>query len=282
MFAVADYNAIEARGLVWAACQEDAIYDFHNGVDRYLKMAETIYRRKGLNKKDHAKERFLGKTAVLGCGYQMGFIKFQATCEGYGIDLGERTEYVEKTSKEGKTIRTYYAPLAKAAVDAYRTEHPEVVKLWYDMQNAATRCVLTQSPQVCGKFSFYRERDFLYLQLPSGRRLAYHRPGIDSDGLFYFAEDSQTNQYVRKRTYGGKLVENAIQGLCRDVLAHGILNLEKAGFPVLMTIHDENIVQVTKKEQLEDVSRIMCELPAWAKGFPVAAEGFVCSRYRKG
>lgn len=212
----------------------------------------------------------------------MGHIKFQATCEGYGIDLGERTEYVEKTNKEGKTTRTYYAPLAKAAVDAYRTEHPQVVQLWYDMQNAATRCVLTQSPQVCGKFSFYREREFLYLQLPSGRRLAYHKPGIDSDGLFYFAEDSQTNQYVKKRTYGGKLVENAIQGMCRDVLAYGILNLEKAGFPVLMTIHDENIVQVTKKEQLEDVSRIMCELPSWAKGFPVAAEGFVCSRYRKG
>lgn len=282
MFAVVDYNAIEARGLVWAAGQEDAIYDFHNGVDRYLKMAETIYQRKGFNKKDHAKERFLGKTAVLGCGYQMGFIKFQATCEGYGIDLGERTEYVEKTNKEGKVTRTYYAPLAKAAVDAYRMEHQEVVKFWYDMQNAATKCVLTQEPAMCGKFSFYREREFLYLQLPSGRRIAYHKPGVDIDGLFYYAEDSQTNQYVKKRTYGGKLVENAIQGMCRDVLAHGILNLEKAGFPVLMTIHDENIVSIKSKEQIEEVSRIMCELPAWAKGFPVAAEGFVCSRYRKG
>lgn len=282
MFAVVDYNAIEARGLVWAAGQEDAIYDFHRGIDRYLKMAETIYRRKGLNKKDHAKERFLGKTTVLGCGYQMGHIKFQATCEGYGIDLGEKTEYVERENKEGKITHTYYAPLAKAAVEAYRSEHPQVVQFWYDMQNAATKCVLTQEPTFCGKFSFYREREFLYLQLPSGRRIAYHKPGVDTDGLFYYAEDSQTNQYVKKRTYGGKLVENAVQALSRDVLAHGILNLEEAGFPVLMTIHDENIVSITKKEQLEEVSKIMCELPAWAKGFPVAAEGFVCSRYRKG
>lgn len=564
MFAVVDYNAIEARGLVWAAGQEDAIYDFHNGVDRYLKMAEAIYRRKGLNKKDHAKERFLGKTATLGCfsadtlvltnngwkrivevlvtdtvwdgeewvkhkgvicqghkktlhawgvdatpeheiltehgwrewqevitnpslsqsafvkgllplsngssislllgnrldgtlssdvtvggkggsieatsklkgqhgvmgalrypptqngigrtnpfsqmkntglayliefhrvsqdaitqrvrciramadgvsgflnlgvqigfpslnisypflggktlqdkstglittkdtsrgifdlppsrkiirtdvvsagskkrlpvydiafagprsrftiatnagslivhncGYQMGHIKFQATCEAYGIDLGEKTEYVEKTNKEGKITRTYYAPLAKAAVDAYRSEHAQVIQFWYDMQNAATKCVLTQESTVCGKFSFHREREFLYMQLPSGRRIAYHKPGVDTDGLFYYAEDSQTNQYVKKRTYGGKLVENAVQALSRDVLAHGILNLEKAGFPVLMTIHDENIVSIKSKEQIEEVSRIMCELPAWAKGFPVAAEGFVCSRYRKG
>jgi DNA polymerase len=100
--------------------------------------------------------------------------------------------------------------------------------------------------------------------------------------LFYYAEDSQTNQYVRKRTYGGKLVENAVQALSRDVLAHGILNLERAGFPVLMTIHDENIVSIKHEIQLDEVSKIMCQLPAWAKGFPVAAEGFVCSRYRKG
>lgn len=282
MFAVVDYNAIEARGLVWAAGQEDAVSDFHKGVDRYLKMAETIYRRRGLNKKDHAKERFLGKTAVLGCGYQMGHIKFQATCEGYGIDLGEKTEYLERETKDKKMVRIYYAPLAKTAVEAYRFEHPQVVQFWYDMQNAATKCVLTQEPVVCGKFIFYREREFLYMQLPSGRRIAYHKPGVDTDGLFYYAEDSQTNQYVKKRTYGGKLVENAIQGMCRDILAHGILNLEAKGFPVLMTIHDENIVSVTDKKQLEEVSKIMCELPAWAKGFPVAAEGFVCSRYRKG
>jgi len=122
----------------------------------------------------------------------------------------------------------------------------------------------------------------MYLEMPSGRRLAYHRPGRDSEGLFYFTEDSQSYNYVKKRLYGGRIVENVIQALARDILAYGILNLEKAGFKVILTIHDENVVEIEKKEQLDEVTKIMCTLPEWAKGCPISAEGFVAERYRKG
>lgn len=280
--AIVDYNAIEARVLMWAAGQQDAVDAFHQGRDIYVEMAQMIYRNKGLTKKDK-KERNLGKTTVLGCGYGMGHIKFQATCDSYGIDLGEKTEYVEREDEETKKpIRTYYAPLAKRAVETYRQTYAQVPRFWYGVQAAAEQCVRTLKPVVYGGLTFSREREFLYLTLPSGRRLAYHRPGMDKDGLYYYTEDSASFTYAKKRTYGGRLVENIIQATARDILAHGILNLERAGFPVILTIHDENVVEIEAAEALDEIIKIMCDLPTWAKGCPITAEGFIADRYRKG
>lgn len=296
MLAVVDYNAIEARVLMWAAGQQDAIDGFHQGRDLYVEMAQTIYNNPKLTKADK-KERTLGKTTILGCGYQMGHLKFQAACDSYGIDLGEKTEYTEREDKDGNFIKHYYAPLAKRAVETYRSRYSRVPEFWYGMQSAAEACVRNGREIFFGKFTFTREREFLYLTLPSGRRLAYHKPGVDEDGLYYYAEDSTSFNYVKKRTYGGKLVENAIQATARDVLAYGILNLERIGFPVLLTVHDENIVEIDPEKpirpdwaghprkpiyQLEKVIKIMCKLPEWAKGCPITAEGFVTERYRKG
>lgn len=291
LLAVVDYNAIEARVLMWAAGQQDAIDGFHQGRDLYVEMARTIYNNPELTKADK-KERTLGKTTILGCGYQMGYLKFQAACDSYGIDLGEKTDYTEREDKDGNFIRYYYAPLAKRAVETYRSHFNRVVEFWYGMQSAAEQCVRSGKPVVYGKFHFTREREFLYLELPSGRKLAYHRPGCDQDGLFYYAEDGTSFNYVKKRTYGGKLVENAIQATARDILAHGVINLERRGYPVLLTVHDENIVEIGEPKDptwighperaLKEVIKIMCDLPAWAKGCPITAEGFVTERYRKG
>lgn len=224
-----------------------------------------------------------GNLIVHNCGYGMGHLKFQATCDTYGIDLGEKTEYDEREDKETKKdIKVWYAPLAKRAVETYRTTYSQVPKFWYGMQAAAEHCVRTGKDSSYAAFHFSKERDFLYLMLPSGRRLAYHRPGIDQDGLYYYTEDSASFNYVKKRTYGGRLVENAIQATARDILAHGILELEWVGFDVIMTVHDENIVVVENKEELEVVEKIMCALPDWAKGCPITAEGFITDRYRKG
>lgn len=207
--AVVDYNAIEARVLMWAAGQEDAVAAFHQGRDIYVEMARLIYRNPALTK-ENKKERNLGKQATLGCSYQMGHRKFQATCDSYGIDLGEKTEYDDQEDKEGKSSRIWYSPLAKRAVETYRTRFPQVPKFWYGMQAAAENCVKTGKTYPFGPFTFSREREFLYLSLPSGRRLAYHRPGADKDGLYYYTEDSQSFSYVKKRTYGGRLVENCL------------------------------------------------------------------------
>jgi DNA polymerase len=280
---VVDYAAIEARVLMWAAGQEDAVADFHAGRDIYVEMARTIYNNPALTI-ENKEERFLGKTTILGCGYSMAHVKFQATCEGYGIDLGEKTEYVDRKDSKGNGIKVWYSPLAKQAVEEYRQKYSKVPELWYGIEDAARVCVRTKKATEYGRFRFSYEREFLYLTLPSGRRLAYQGAGMDKEGLYYYTEDSQTRQYGKKRTYGGRLVENAIQATARDILVHGILNLEKQGYPVIMTVHDENIVEVPigQEGRLKDVIKIMCSLPAWAEGCPVGAEGFVCSRYKKG
>jgi DNA polymerase len=248
-------------------------------------MAEVIYGVKGFTKEKNAKERFLGKTTTLGCGYQMGFIKFQATCDSYGIDLGEKTDYIEREDKEGKVTRIYYAPLAKRAVETFRAANPAVVDFWYEIQRCVERCIRDGKPVEHRGLLITRERDFMYIRLLSGRRLAYYRPGIDNDGIYFYGMDSQTHQFGKKRLYGGKIAEQCTQATARDLLAHGILNIEKAGYPVVMTVHDETISEVDKgeaKKHLENINEIMCDIPAWAKGCPVKAEGFVCDRYRKG
>jgi len=278
--AIVDYKNIEARMVLWAAEQYDAVDMFRQGIDIYVEMAQQIYGNKALTEKD-TKERFLGKTTTLGAGFGMGHIKFQATCEGYGVDLGEKTEYVDREDKEGAVVRTYYSPLARRAIEAYRSRFPKVPKFWYGMQQAAQMCVKTGRAYKFGMATFNIEREYLYMTLPSGRRLAYHRPGCDKDGLYYHTEDSQTHQYGRKRIWGALIVENFIQACARDILAPGILRLEDAGYKVLLTVHDENVVQIDRAEQLEEITNIMCEVPEWAKGCPIAAEGFVTERYKK-
>jgi DNA polymerase len=283
-FVVIDYAAIEARVLMWAAGQEDAVAAFHRGEDQYISMAEFIYKQKGFTKDKNPKERFLGKVTILGSGFGMGHIKFQATCEAYGINLGEKTECVERENKTtGAIEKFWYSPLAKLAVDGYRAKYSKVPEFWYGMGDAALMCIKTGRTMIYGKFKFSREREFLYLELPSGRRLAYHRPGVDKDGMYYYTEDTESFNYVKKRTYGGRLVENAIQATARDILAHGILAVEEEGFPVVMTVHDENVIEVPLEfKNLDNVIKIMCDLPAWATSCPIDAEGFMCERYRKG
>ena len=278
---IVDYNAIEARVLMWAAGQADAVDIFRRKGDIYIEMARTIYSNKNLTK-ENKKERFLGKTTTLGCGYGMGKIKFQATCEGYGIDLGEKTECYESQKKGEEKTTTWYSPLAQTAVDSYRNRFYKVPEFWRGIQQAAELCVKTGKAYKFLNFTFYRKREYLYMALPSGRNLAYHRPGYDNDGLYYYTEDSQSHTYIKKRTYGGRLVENAIQALARDILAYGIINLEKAGHGVILTVHDENVIEIEDPKQLDEISEIMCDIPAWAKGCPISAEGFIAERYRKG
>jgi DNA polymerase len=264
ILAVVDYAAIEARMLMWAAGQEDAVEAFHTGRDIYLEMAEVIYQQKGFTKQDNPKERHLGKQAILGAGYSMGSTKFRATCLGYGMQVSEG--------------------LAERAIKAYRSTYKKVPAFWYGVEEAAKKCVLTDKAHSFQNVLFQRERDFLYMTLPSGRRIAYHRPGKDNEGLYYYTEDSQTFTYLKKRTFGGRLVENFVQGIARDIMAEAVLRLEDAGYPVVLTVHDEAVVELEKgrEGELKNIIKIMCELPSWAKGCPIDAEGFVCDRYRKG
>lgn len=152
--------------------------------------------------------------------------------------------------------------------------------------------------------TFDEERDdpdaagwWLKIELPSGRIMSY--PGIalsvtteidedtgkkrTSTRIKYQGENQTTRQWGFQYTYGGKLTENIVQALCRDILAWSMPGVEAAGYKIVLSVHDELITEVpdTDDYTTEELCALMCDLPIWAKGFPLAAEGDIMYRYRK-
>jgi len=261
---IADFASIEARNLVWLAGDIHTVKKFHDGIDLYIDMAQRIYRKQDITKI----ERQLGKTTILACGYGMGAAKFKATCAMWGIDISEE--------------------FAQRVIDVYREQYKIVKQMWYDQERAAMSAVETGKLVTCGKVKWGVIKEFLYCQLPSGRRLAYPEPiiqptetpwGAMKDALTFMTVNAKTNQWVRESTYGGKLTENITQG---DFMAEAMLRLESAGYPLILTVHDEIVAEVAEnKGNIVDFINRMEVVPKWAGDCPIAAEGWRGKRYRK-
>jgi DNA polymerase len=264
---VADYSAIEARCVLWLAGEERGLRAFREGQDLYVEMARKIYRKEDISKK----ERAIGKAAVLGCGYGMSHMKFQLTVKNNaGIEVSEA--------------------LAKAAVQTYRTQFSLVPKFWYAQEAAAISAVQHPGQLLrCGKAAWaFHTDNVLYCRLPSGRCLAYNEPqvnlvekfGREKLELSYMV--SVQGQWTREATFGGKIAEQISQATARDLMAAAMLRVEKAGFPVVLTVHDEIVTEVPEgTKTVKELEDLMCVLPPWAAGLPIAAEGWAGRRYRK-
>jgi DNA polymerase len=273
----ADYSSIEARGTFWAADDEKALAVFATGRDIYLDMASQIYdvTYESIPKSD--KRRQTGKQAILGLGYQMGAERFQETCAGYGMDFD--IEFCE------------------AVVKTYRGVHWKVKQFWYDIDAAAREAVQRGSGAPPVEFNRFKLQhsasDFLQITLPSGRKLSYYQPRIKemyserfdnwSHKLTFMGVNSMTRQFNVQQTYGGKLTENVIQALSRDIMAEAMLAAEETGLYLpILTVHDEIVVEVPEGEgDVKEFEQLISRLPKWARGFPLAAEGWRGKRYRK-
>lgn len=255
---VADYSAIEARVLMWFCGQKDAVEMFASGKDIYIAMAKVIYGKDKIEKN----ERQLGKQVVLGCGYGCGVDKFKATCATYGIKITDE--------------------LAERAVTSYRTTYKNVVSTWYNQERAMKTAISTGKKVSCNAVDWIPDKRFLYCELPSGRRLAYHKARIENDKIKYMATNSVTKHYGWSDTYSSRIVENIIQAIARDILAHAMVNAERNGYKIVLTVHDELVAEVKENEKsVEEFIKIITELPAWAKGCPINAEGWRGKRYKK-
>lgn len=267
----ADFSAIEARVVLWLAGAEKGLKAFREGADIYCELASEIYKRK-ITKKDKD-ERQLGKTGVLGCGYQMGPDRFKAQVKTLtGLDITrEMADHVVKT---------------------YRATYPEVVAFWYAQERAAVRAVKETGKIIKeGPVMWKVQGKFLYCRLLSGRCIAYCEPVIKpietkwgevKEQLTFMAENTLTKKWERQHTYGGAIVENIVQATARDLMAWGMLNLEKHGYKIRMTVHDEVVASVEKdKGNIKEFERLLCDVPEWAKDCPVIAEGWIGERYRK-
>ena len=267
----ADYAAIEARGVAWLAGQKNLVNQFaHNG-KVYEEMAAAIFDVPAQDIGKDSKERFLGKTVILGCGYSMGAQKFRQSCAAMGTDISEE--------------------LAQRAVSTYREHYSKIPLLWNRLNDAAMAAV--QNPRVETEYqgvSFFSDGGWLLIRLPSGRKLFYRSPRIVSftgpfgtrPAIEYMAVNSMTKKWGPERTFGGKLTENIVQGICRDLIATAMLSLEVANYRVIASVHDEVICELPDGfGTQEEMKKIMCRVPDWAVGFPIAAEAKEGFRYGK-
>jgi hypothetical protein len=175
------------------------------------------------------------------------------------------------------------APLtAKSVVDKWRETHHPIVAFWKELEQAAM-CAVDGVDCAAGPFEYLNCDGLVVCRLPSGRAVVYR-------GLSTARDEPNRKTLVyqsrkgREKTYGGKLAENAIQAMCRDLMAKALVEAEAEGLPVVLSIHDELICEVPE-DQAEDALKllhsIMCEVPTWAQHMPIAASGHLCKRYTK-
>lgn len=175
-------------------------------------------------------------------------------------------------------------------VQRWRNSNRRIVDLWHTVQNCAINCIKTGQTQVMQKNIYFSlENGNLVVTLPSKRQLFYIKPQLEvnqfgSEALSYLGQNQTTKKWERIPTYGGKLTENLVQAIARDCLANGLKNLVNNGYRALFHIHDEIISEIPKNDtrfNLENAIKLMCEVPDWAEGLPLNADGFISNYYKK-
>lgn len=270
-FLVADFSAIEARVLSWLAGEQWRLDVFRTHGKIYEASASAMFGvDMDLIKKGNPEYelRGKGKIAELALGYQGG--KGSLISMG-ALRMGLREEELPDIVKR------------------WRGSNQRIVDFWYAVERYAVETVQygVSNSMSCG-ISFERDADYLIIRLPSRRNLYYYKPEIrlndfGRDAVHFQGVDQKTKKWGYISTYGGKLTENIVQAVARDLLANAMMNLYQAGYCINFHIHDEVILEVpkTSEKSLEEAIVLMCRLPEWASGLPLDADGFESDYYRK-
>lgn len=263
---VADFSAIEARVIAWLAGEKWRldVFETHGKIYEASASAmfhvpiEEITKDNPLRQKGKIAELALGYGGSVGALEKMGALKM-------GLDKDELPSLVAMWRGNNRHICAYWKEVEEAAIEA--------------VQDGPTR--------LKHGIGFRVAKGLLFCKLPSGRELVYYRPEIrpgkfGGDALFYQGMDQTTKQWRRIDTFGGKLVENIVQAVARDLLAEAMLRLDKAGYSICGHVHDEIIIDQPKESgSLEEAIAIMTTAPKWAKGLPLNADGFESEYYKK-
>jgi DNA polymerase len=166
----------------------------------------------------------------------------------------------------------------------WRNAHPEVETMWGAYETAARNAI--QNPGVefpAYRVSFSRIGNWLRIRLPSGRYLCYPSPKVEGNKISYMGVNVYAKKWHRIYTYGGKLAENIDQAVSRDVMAAAMPRAEAAGYPIVLTVHDELNTECPDRPEFDDkaLSKLLSTNPDWAPGLPLAAKGFTTYRYKK-
>lgn len=269
---VADLANIESRILGWLAHCDRMLHCFATDRDIYKDYATALL---GKDYSEITKsERNYAKPPTLGCGYGLGATGLVAYADGMRVEMS-----VEQAGE---------------AVDTFRDTYPEIPRLWKRLEAATMELVGERRGSIrVGLLTFTYEAPFLFMVLPSGRRLAYFKPRIEEklapwgdmvENVTYMGVDQVTNKWERVSTFGGKWVEQACQAISRDLLAHGLDEAIKIGFEVLGSTHDEIIAMTDEDDWLDHdvLSHCMTRMPDWGDSdLYLGAEGFSDVIYRK-
>lgn len=261
-FIVADFSAIEARVLAWLAGERWVSEVFEKGGDIYCETAARMFHCKVEKHGENANLRQKGKQATLSCGYEgsVGALKAMGALEA-GMTEDE------------------LQPL----VDSWREANPNIVRLWWDVDHAAKECIKKRMSTNTHSICFNYQSGIMFITLPSSRRLAYVKPRIGEnrfggESVTYMGVGS-TKKWERLETFGGKLVENIVQGISRDILCYAMQTLKNCA--IVAHIHDEIIIEADKRMSVEAVCEQMSRTPPWAKGLKLRADGYECMFYQK-
>ena len=261
-FIVADFSAIEARVIAWLAGEEWRMKAFANGEDIYCASASKIFGVPVVKHGENGHLRQKGKISELACGFggSVGAMKAMGA-DSLGLSDTE----------------------LKQIVTDWREASPHITELWWAVDRAVKKAVKEKTATKTHGLLFSYEAGFLFIRLPSGRRLAYAKPYIGKnkfggESVTYMGINAQ-KKWDRLESYGPKFVENCVQGIARDLLMYSMQALSQ--YFIVGHIHDEMIIECPKDTKLDEICQQMAITPDWAKGLLLRADGYECSFYKK-
>lgn len=270
-FHVCDFSAIEARVIAWLAGEQWVLDVFCAGGDIYCATAGQMFNCTVEKHGQNSELRQKGKIAVLALGYGGGV----AALEAMG---GSRMGLSEKEEKD--------------IMQRWRQANPKIVKFWTTIEQAAVRAIKTGEATTIHRGIVVAFRwGMLLITLPSGRTICYPRAKIgierndgwrgDHEIIEYEGMNQVTKKWERIRTYGGKLTENVVQAIARDILGHIILRAHDSGLNIVFHIHDEIVVEAEPGQTLQDVEDIFSEPIEWCRDLPLKGSGYTTPYYLK-
>lgn len=261
-FVVADFSAIEARVLSHLAKENWQTEVFANNGDIYCASASAMF---GVPVEKHGVNgnlRQKGKIAELALGYggSVGALKAMGA-----LDMGLDEEELQ--------------PL----VDSWRAANPNIVRFWWEVDRCVKETVKKRVPTETHGIRFIYQSGMLFIKLPSGRQLSYVKPRMGENRFggesVTYEGVGGTKKWERIESYGPKFVENIVQAISRDILAHSMRTLSHCF--ICGHVHDELIIECSMGVSLDAICEQMGRTPAWIPGLLLRADGYECSFYKK-